>query len=240
MADEDETELTYEEKRKQRVEENEKKMGELGLLKLAKSVSEGNGGALLKKSTKRKMMSSLEELRLEARRSSRVAAKPAVTYNDAPVLSGLREKVETRHGLPKQYLSDKPRMAAIDAAEAVFKDLRNPAFIKSLLHSHTSGGFWMGLQSAFCKEHLPVDDERIMLEANDLEWECIYLAGKGGLSGGWRGFSIDNQLADGDCCIFELVNPRRFVVHIFRVSRDESLKPVKAGREKSNKKAGKR
>lgn len=216
--------MSYEEKRTQRLEENKKMMGELGLFELAKTIK----GSPKKAAVKRKMPS-LEELGLEARRSSRVASKPAVSYNDAPVFKGERaEKVETRYGLGKQYLSDKRRMAAIDAAEEVFKGLRNPAFIKPLLHSHTAGGFWMGLSSTFCKEHLPIEDERLMLEANDMEWECVYLAYKGGLSGGWRSFSIDNNLRDQDCVIFELVNPRRFIVHIFYAERDESEQPPKA------------
>jgi len=236
-AEENGTALSYEELRKQRLEENKKMMGELGLLELSKNIK---GQTSPKKTVKRKMPS-LEELGSEARRSSRVAAKPAVSYNDGPVYKGEKvEKVETRYGLQRQYLSDRRRMAAIDAAEEVFKGLRNPAFIKPLLHSHTAGGFWMGLSSSFCKEHLPIEDERLMLEANGMEWECVYLAYKGGLSGGWRSFSIDNNLRDQDCCIFELVNPRRFVVHIFYAERDENEQPPKARQDKPKKKAGKR
>lgn len=236
-AGEDETAPSYEALRQQRLEENKKMMGELGLFELAKSIE---GRTSPKKTVKRKMPS-LEELGLEARRSSRVAAKPAVSYNDAPVFKGEKvEKIETRYGLQRHLLSEKRRMAAIDAAEEVFKGLRNPAMIKSLVSSHTSGGFWMGLSSTFCKEHLPIEDARLMLEANDMEWECVYLAYKGGLSGGWRSFSIDNNLRDQDCCIFELVNPRRLVVHIFYAERDENEQPPEARQGKPKKKAGKR
>lgn len=233
-GDEEMGEISYEDMRKQRVEENKKMMGELGLFELSKKVK---GETSPKKAVKRKLPS-LEELGLEARRSSRVASKPAVSYNEAPTYAGPKEKVETRYGLQKQYLSDKRRMAAIDKAEEIFKGLRNPAFIKPLLHSHTAGGFWMGLNSSFCKEHLPIEDAKLMLEANDMEWECVYLAYKGGLSGGWRSFSIDNNLRDQDCCIFELVNPRRFVVHICYAERDENEQPPQKG--KPNKKSGKR
>ena len=231
----EESVLSYEEIRKQRVEENKKRMGELGLHELSKSLQGSKGETSAKKGVKRKMPS--EEDQGVARRSSRVAAKPAVTYNEAPVYKGEKgEKLETRHGLPKQYLKEKPRMAAIDAAEEVLKDLRNPAFIKPLLHSHTTGGFWMGLKSSFCKEYLPIEDEKVMLETSGMEWECVYLVGKNGLSGGWRSFSIDNELRDGDSVIFELVNPRRFVVHIFRVAKEESKGAPEAKKErKANK-----
>jgi hypothetical protein len=108
-------------------------------------------------------------------------------------------------------------MAAIDAADEVNKALVNPAFVKPMLHSHTASGFWLGLPATFCKTHLPLKDDRIMLEdEQEREWETIYLAGKVGLSGGWRGFSLDHDLVDGDCCIFELVSSHRFKVHIFR------------------------
>lgn len=234
---EEEMAMSYEELRKHRVEENKKRMMEMGLEALAKSLHGNKGETSTKKAVKRKVPS--EEDQGVARRSSRVAAKPAVTYSEAPVQRGEKgEKLETRHGLQKQYLKDKARMAAIDAAEEIFKDITNPAFIKPLLNSHTTGGFWMGLQNGFCKEYLPAEDEKLMLEANGMEWECVYLAYKNGLSGGWRSFSIDNELRDGDCCIFELVNRRRFVVHVFRAAKDDDKEAPEA--KKGKKQAGKR
>lgn len=225
--------MTYEELRKHRVEENKKRMVELGLDELAKSLGGSKGETSTKRAPKRRPP---EEEQGVARRSSRVAAKPAVTYNEAPVHRVEKgEKVETRHGLPKQYLKDKARMAAIDAAEEVLKEIRNPAFIKPLLGSHTTGGFWMGLQNSFCKSFLPTEDEKLMLEANGMEWECVYLAYKNGLSGGWRSFSIDNELRDGDCCIFELLNKRRFVVHIFRAAKEEDAPEAKKGKKQAGK-----
>ena len=44
------------------------------------------------------------------------------------------------------------------------------------------------------------------------EWDTVYLANKTGLSGGWRGFSLDHGLVDGDALVFELVEPCRFKV----------------------------
>lgn len=232
---EQDEEMTYEEIRQHRVEANKRKLGELGLPELAKSLY-GKGETSVKRSVKRKSPLEEEE-NLAVRRSSRVAAKPAVTYSEATVQRGERgEKLETRHGLQKQYLKDKHRMAAIDAAEEVLKDIQNSAFIKPLLTSHTTGGFWMGLQNTFCKTYLPAEDEKLMLEANGMEWECVYLAYKNGLSGGWRSFSIDNELRDGDCCIFELVTRRRFVVHIFRAAKgDEEVAEAAKGKKKAGK-----
>jgi hypothetical protein len=67
---------------------------------------------------------------------------------------------------------------------------------------------------------LPHRDDRVMLEdETQKEWECVYLANKVGLSGGWRGFSRDHDLVDGDCLIFELVTPTRFKIYIFRAQQ---------------------
>lgn len=44
------------------------------------------------------------------------------------------------------------------------------------------------------------------------EFVTKYLADKTGLSGGWRGFSIDHNLVDGDALVFHLVAPRVFKV----------------------------
>ena len=209
--------MSYEEARRQRMEENKKRMEELGLMNLSKSLKVASTPP--RKPVKRRMPS-LEELGMEARRSSRVAGKPTVSYRDQlDVLPGMRARCGTRErqGLARRYMSDKSRMAAIARAEEVYKDITNPAFLKPMLHSHTASGFWLGLPAIFCKTHLPHRDDHVMLEdETQKEWECVYLANKVGLSGGWRGFSLDHDLVDGDCLIFELVTPTRFKIYIFR------------------------
>jgi hypothetical protein len=47
-------------------------------------------------------------------------------------------------------------------------------------------------------------------DENGDEFQTKYLAQKTGLSGGWRGFSIDHELVDGDALVFQLVSPTRF------------------------------
>jgi hypothetical protein len=43
-------------------------------------------------------------------------------------------------------------------------------------------------------------------------YETKYLARKVGLSAGWRGFSIDHKIMEGDVLIFHLVEPAKFKV----------------------------
>lgn len=215
--------VSYEDVRKQRMEENKQKMEALGLLGLSQSLKPvKKNAATVKRPANTRRIPAEGEFAREARRSSRLGGKPAVSYRDQlDLMPGMRMRLwvgsRDRQPLARRYLSDAARMEAVDAAEEVYKGIVRPAFVKPMLHSHTASGFWLGLPANFCKEFLPHRDEKITLEDEEaLEWECVYLANKVGLSGGWRGFSLDHELVDGDCLIFELTEPRRFRVHIFR------------------------
>lgn len=74
--------------------------------------------------------------------------------------------------------------------------------------------FTQGLPSVFCKKYLPSRDLRMVLEDEQgLEYDSLYIASRTGLSAGWRGFSLDHDVDDGDALIFELSEPARFKVH---------------------------
>jgi hypothetical protein len=65
---------------------------------------------------------------------------------------------------------------------------------------------------------MPKRDEWMILEdENGEDSRTLFLSGKTGLSAGWRGFSIEHQLEDGDCLVFQLVQPTRFKVIIISV-----------------------
>ncbi|CAA2978329.1 B3 domain-containing At3g19184-like [Olea europaea subsp. europaea] len=157
------------------------------------------------------------------RRSSRVADKPLPNYKEVGVepLGLPRRSYQRRDLLNRVYASDEHRQYAIERAEQLQSSLDQdiPNFIKPMLQSHVTGGFWLGLPHIFCKNHLPTRDETIILvdEAGD-EHPTKYLAQKAGLSGGWRGFAIDHELVDGDALVFQLVSPTTFKVYIIRVN----------------------
>ncbi|RAL38844.1 unnamed protein product [Cuscuta campestris] len=97
-------------------------------------------------------------------------------------------------------------------------DTRLPSFIKFLLRSHVTHGFWMSLPMDFHRMHLP-NDATIILEGEDsMRYKTNFLAGKGGLSGGWRGFALSHNLQEGDAIVFQLVKQYEFKVYIVRVS----------------------
>ncbi|KAL5727377.1 hypothetical protein ACHQM5_000583 [Ranunculus cassubicifolius] len=217
---------TYEEIRQQRLEENKKRMEELNLTKLAQAVCNGS----LPKSSpmkRSKPRTGLKEMALvEVRRSSRVANMPTPVYKEVlvEILDRPRRYSTNRRDLSDRvYASPEARAYATDKAEDFESKLEGgfPSFVKPMLQSHVTGGFWLGLPTSFSRKHLPRRDETVTLidEKGD-EWPTVYLAEKRGLSGGWRGFSIDHGLVDGDALVFELVHRTTSKVYIIRVNSE--------------------
>ncbi|XP_021751876.1 B3 domain-containing protein Os01g0234100-like [Chenopodium quinoa] len=90
-------------------------------------------------------------------------------------------------------------------------DPRYPSFAKSLVKSHVTGGFRMGLPAPFCQKHLPSKDTIITLETQHKKlYKTKYLVRKTGLSGGWKGFAISERLLVGDVLVFQLIADAKF------------------------------
>ncbi|KAJ7967448.1 B3 domain-containing protein [Quillaja saponaria] len=217
---------TYEDCRQQRLEENKRRMEELNLDKLSKSLKASTHHKPSTVAVKPRGTRQPVDLSL-VRRSSRFANKPPPNYKDVPLepLERPRRTYQRRDLLNRVYASDEVRQYAIHGAEVLQSDLDSeyPSFVKPMLQSHVTGGFWLGLPVQFCKTHLPHHDETIALVDED-ENESLtrYLAVKTGLSGGWRGFAIDHQLVDGDTLVFQLIKPTTFKVYIIRAYESEN------------------
>ncbi|WJZ83855.1 hypothetical protein VitviT2T_003500 [Vitis vinifera] len=113
------------------------------------------------------------------------------------------------------------KSSVMERAEKVQRNLPSeiPSMIKSMLPSHVTGGFWLGLPKKFCDVHLPKYDTTIILvDKRGAEYKTKFLVGKTGLSGGWRGFSIAHNLLEGDVLVFGLVQPTKFMVYIVRTN----------------------
>ncbi|KAL5855606.1 hypothetical protein ACOSQ3_005441 [Xanthoceras sorbifolium] len=228
-----ESKLTYEECRRQRLEENKKRMEELNLTNLSHSLKTTHSpkpSPIKKRAHKQQ----LEQLR----RSNRVANKPPPNYKDdalEPLLTRKRS-YQRRDLLNRVYASDKERVYAIERADQLQSglDSQYPSFVKPMLHSHVTRGFWLGLPVQFCKNHLPLYDEIITLvDEEGNEFPTKYLAEKTGLSGGWRGFSIEHELVDGDALVFHLVKPATFKVYIIRAYELEENEDNNSEKDKS-------
>ncbi|GAB2222514.1 hypothetical protein Droror1_Dr00016630 [Drosera rotundifolia] len=249
----------YEECRRKRVEENMKRMEQLNLHKLSDSLKKKTPSPMMPSPAKVKpKLPPRDRLPLTpVRRSSRVADKLPPNYKEYaldPFERPGRRVYNRRDLLNRVYASDNDRMHAIQRAKELEASLDSefPVFVKPMLQSHVTGGFWLGLPVHFCKIHLPHHDEMVMLVDEDNQtWETKYLALKTGLSGGWRGFSIDHELVDGDALVFQLINPTTFKVYIIKVkcpegseesnAETEEVMDVASSKESEKKsKAGKR
>ncbi|XP_045821125.1 B3 domain-containing protein At3g19184-like [Trifolium pratense] len=217
---------SYEESRRKRMEENKKRMEALNLHQLSQSLHKSSSSAVSKPSPSKPRTRTIHKELVVVRRSSRVANLPTPIYKE--VLIDLPRNRISRGGYNKYrdyskrvYASDEAREEALEKAEKLQSDLDSdhPIFIKSMLQSHVTGGFWLGLPVHFCKEHLPKHDEEMtLIDEDGEESRTTYLAKKTGLSGGWRGFAIAHNLVDGDALIFELVKRTAFKVYIIRVN----------------------
>ncbi|RCV29593.1 hypothetical protein SEVIR_6G023400v4 [Setaria viridis] len=214
--------VSYEEQRRRQVEANKRKLEELQLHHLSAAVRE----AAVKPSPakKRKARVPRDAAAEPLRRSGRVANLPDKPKYREEVLDFGRKVRRTyssgRKDLDNRvYATDEERTHAITKAEELEEELgsRFPIFVKPMTQSHVTGGFWLGLPTPFCRKHLPKRDETITLvDEEDDESDTLYLARKMGLSAGWRGFSIEHKLVDGDCLIFQLIERTKFKVYIIR------------------------
>ncbi|KAL0412539.1 UNVERIFIED_CONTAM: B3 domain-containing protein [Sesamum radiatum] len=128
-------------------------------------------------------------------------------------------KVETTSD---HHSRDSVTTSAMERAKEVQANLSPhfPSFSKLMLRSHVSGGFWLGLPKIFCDGHLPKGDKTMVLvDENEEEYHAKYLVHKTGLSGGWRGFSVEHKLLEGDVVVFQLIEPCKFKLYIVRARR---------------------
>ncbi|XP_059279295.1 LOW QUALITY PROTEIN: B3 domain-containing protein At5g42700-like [Lycium ferocissimum] len=215
--------VKYEELRQQRLEENKKRMEELNLPLLSQALKSSTSPkpSPMKKTKPRIIATEL----VAVRRSPRVAKNPAPEYKE--VIYYERVMIPRRVATPTKrdksnfvYASDEERNASIVKAEKLEASLGSdyPILIRSMLPSHVSGGFWLGLPSNFCRKNLPRRDDTVtLIDEMGEEWPTVYLAQKNGLSGGWKKFAVDHDLSDGDAILFHLIRPTKFKVYIIRV-----------------------
>ncbi|CAA2966247.1 putative B3 domain-containing protein At5g58280 [Olea europaea var. sylvestris] len=218
---------SYEDARYQTLLANKRRLEDLGILKLSKSLSD------LKKNDE----SQLRHIRpkpttiysSEPRRSTR-ARNPVTSYRDDVAVEHLPLRKRTKlNSSWTTYLArpvEEVRTATYEEKAQALKcaekrqsylDSENPSFVKSMLRSHVYSCFWLGLPTKFCENHLPKTTVDIVLEDEEgSEYEAIYISKRTGLSGGWRAFALDHKLDDGDALIFELIEPTRFKVYIVR------------------------
>jgi len=208
---------------RKRVLENLKHLEDLGIKEMSKSLLQA---ARLQKQNKAGVRASPKARKkfdaTEVRRSSR--AKTTVSYKDDfaeldTFLRGIRRGGgrNTEHG--REYTG---RISSYQQQQRAFRkaeklqdslDPNNPSFVKTMVRSHVSSCFWLGLPTSFCKDNLPSKEFRMVLEDEEgVEFDAVYIGNRTGLSGGWRGFAMHHNLEEGDSLVFELAEHDRFKV----------------------------
>lgn len=84
------------------------------------------------------------------------------------------------------------------------------------------------LPSCFAEKNLNGVSGFIKLQFTDgKQWpvRCLYRGGRAKLSQGWYEFTLENNLGEGDVCVFELLKSRDIVlkVTVFRVLENAGL-----------------
>ncbi|GLU02978.1 hypothetical protein SLE2022_202030 [Rubroshorea leprosula] len=120
----------------------------------------------------------------------------------------------------KRTVTAEERERAINAAKA-FEPV-NPFCRVVLRPSYLYRGCIMYLPSCFAEKHLSGVSGFIKLQLPDgKQWpvRCLYKGGRAKFSQGWYEFTLENNMGEGDVCVFELLNAREFVlkVTVFRV-----------------------
>ncbi|KAL3814217.1 hypothetical protein ACJIZ3_015485 [Penstemon smallii] len=110
----------------------------------------------------------------------------------------------------------------LERAQEVQENLNTqfPSFVKTMIRSNVTHGFWLSLPKLFCDLYLPTCDVKVTLvDESRKEYYTKYLADRRGLSAGWRGFSIAHNLEEGDVLVFHLIEACKMKVYIVRAHR---------------------
>ena len=84
------------------------------------------------------------------------------------------------------------------------------AYVKHMLPSLVTGGYWAQAPNELCAV-MPQTTCDVQLRVGASTWEVVWLLrpSGAGLSGGWRGFAVDQRLCVGDAVVFQQRDPAR-------------------------------
>ncbi|XP_062022842.1 B3 domain-containing transcription factor VRN1 [Rosa rugosa] len=123
----------------------------------------------------------------------------------------------------KRTVTAEERERAVNTAKT-FEPV-NPFCRVVLRPSYLYRGCIMYLPSCFAEKNLSGVSGFIKLQSADgKQWpvRCLYRGGRAKLSQGWYEFTVENNLLEGDVCVFELLKTKEIVlkVNVFRVQED--------------------
>ncbi|KAL6209694.1 hypothetical protein ACLB2K_020634 [Fragaria x ananassa] len=125
----------------------------------------------------------------------------------------------------KRTVTAEERERAVNLAKT-FEPV-NPFCRVVLRPSYLYRGCIMYLPSCFAEKNLSGVSGFIKLQSADgKQWpvRCLYRGGRAKLSQGWYEFTVENNLLEGDVCVFELLKTKEIVlkVNVFRVQEEDA------------------
>ncbi|KAL4310941.1 hypothetical protein GQ457_01G000690 [Hibiscus cannabinus] len=125
----------------------------------------------------------------------------------------------------KRTVTAEERERAMNSAKAF--EPTNPFCRVVLRPSYLYRGCIMYLPSCFAEQLSGVSGFIKLQLPDGKQWpvRCLYRSGKAKFSQGWYEFTVENNLGEGDVCVFELLRSREFIlkVTVFRVMGDAGL-----------------
>nr|AAQ55453.1 reduced vernalization response 1 [Brassica rapa subsp. oleifera] len=114
----------------------------------------------------------------------------------------------------KGTVNAEERERAVNAAKTF--EPTNPFFRVVLRPSYLYRGCIMYLPSGFAEKYLSGISGFIKVQLGEKQWpvRCLYKAGRAKFSQGWYEFTVENNLGEGDVCVFELLRTRDFVLKV--------------------------
>ncbi|CAN7117727.1 unnamed protein product [Brassica rapa subsp. narinosa] len=114
----------------------------------------------------------------------------------------------------KRTVNAEERERAVNAAKTF--EPTNPFFRVVLRPSYLYRGCIMYLPSGFAEKYLSGISGFIKVQLGEKQWpvRCLYKAGRAKFSQGWYEFTVENNLGEGDVCVFELLRTRDFVLKV--------------------------
>ncbi|KAF8084372.1 hypothetical protein N665_0720s0007 [Sinapis alba] len=117
----------------------------------------------------------------------------------------------------KFYESASARMRTLSAITAAKTyEPTNPFFRVVLRPSYLYRGCIMHLPSGFAEKYLSGISSFIKIQLGERQWpvRCLYKAGRAKFSQGWYEFTHENNIGEGDVCVFELLSTRDFILKV--------------------------
>ncbi|WVZ57360.1 hypothetical protein U9M48_007754 [Paspalum notatum var. saurae] len=205
----------YEAQRLRQIEENKRKIEELGLRHLADAIPSQANHKQSKHKVRAPGAAAAASVAAPSRRSSRVANLPEQPDYREPSMRFVKK-------MPGVGATATGRRYAIAKAKELENELgaTHPTFVK-IMTRNLATAMWMKLPVQFCRNHLPNHDEEMKLvDEEDGEFEIRYHTGWSEYDYyriSWKRFAMDHKLDDGDCLVFQLIQQAKFKEHIWMI-----------------------